>query len=224
MVNKDSSKLRIDMVSDVVCPWCIIGYQKLLRALAQVQQSRPDVEIEVVFQPFELNPHMRPEGQNVNEHIAEKYGADQRTIDENRARMKAVGAELGVIFNSSDQARIYNTFDAHKLLHYAQTMGVQLALKLALFDAYFTQRLDISNQEVLIQLGVDVGLSEDQCRSVLSDTDLDKDVRGELQNFINLGVTSVPTFIFDQKYSVNGAQEPQVLQQVIEQVLDATVS
>ncbi|MGH1370633.1 MAG: DsbA family oxidoreductase [Cellvibrionaceae bacterium] len=221
MVENESNYLRIDMVSDVVCPWCIIGYQKLLKALDRVKHSRPDLEVEVVFQPFELNPNMPPQGQNVNEHIAEKYGADQRTIDDNRARMREVGAELGITFNSNDQARIYNTFEAHKLLHFAHTMGLQLALKLALFDAYFSQRLDVSNREVLIELALKVGLPEDQSRAVLEGDELDSVVRAELQKYINAGVSSVPTFIFEQKYSINGAQEPQVLQQVIEQLLDA---
>ncbi len=221
MTDTTAKSIRIDMVSDVVCPWCIIGYQKLLKAIDQAKLAHPELEVDIVFQPFELNPNMPPEGQNVNEHIAEKYGADQRTIDDNRARMKAVGAELGVVFNSGDQARIYNTFEAHKLLHDAQRLGLQLPLKLALFDAYFTQRLDISNRETLIGLAAKVGFPEDQARAALDDSDLDDVVRRELQQFINLGVSSVPTFIFEQKYSVNGAQEPQVLQQVIEDVLKA---
>ncbi len=220
MADEQSKSLRIDMVSDVVCPWCIIGYQKLLKAIDRVMQARPELNVDIVFQPFELNPNMPPQGQNINEHIAEKYGADQRTIDDNRARMKAVGEPLGIVFNTTEQTRIYNTFEAHKLLHYAHSLGLQRPLKLALFDAYFTRRSDISNREVLIELAVEVGLVEALSRQALESRELDSLVRAQQQRYINSGISSVPTFIFEQKYSISGAQEPQLLQQTIEKLLD----
>jgi len=221
MSGATTAVLRIDMVSDIVCPWCIIGYRKLVKAIEEIQKTQPELEIDLHFQPFELNPQMPPEGQNVNEHIAEKYGADERTIADNRARMKAVALELGVVFNSSDQSRIYNTFNAHKLLHEAAVIGLQLPLKLALFDAYFTQRLDISDPDILLNIATDIGLTEDRVRAVLADDSLSATLRGELQTFIKAGVSSVPTFIFNQRYSVNGAQEPAVLQQVMEELLQS---
>ncbi len=211
--------LRIDMVSDVVCPWCTIGYQKLARAIAQVEEKYEGLSIELHMQPFELNPQMPPKGQNVNEHIAEKYGADAATIAANRARMKAVAAELGLVFNSDDSARIYNTFHAHKLLHIAAEEGLQLKLKLALFQAYFTDRKNISDDQVLIDIAVSVGMEEQQVRAALADEALTNDVRAEQQRFINLGISSVPTFILNQRYSINGAQESQVLMQAFEDVL-----
>jgi predicted DsbA family dithiol-disulfide isomerase len=221
MNDATAATLRIDMVSDIVCPWCTIGYQKLLKAMSELQKTRPELTIDVHFQPFELNPQMPPEGQNVNEHIAEKYGADEHTIADNRAKIKAVALELGLEFNSSDQSRIYNTFNAHKLLHEADTIGLQRVLKLALFEAYFTRQLDISDSEVLVTIATDVGMAEDRARAVLADEQLSAEVRGQLQTFIRAGVSSVPTFIFNQRYSVNGAQEPELLQQMMEQVLQS---
>ncbi|MAZ87502.1 MAG: disulfide bond formation protein DsbA [Cellvibrionaceae bacterium] len=219
MSTSQPQTLRIDMVSDVVCPWCTIGYQKLARAIAQVEEKHKDLSVELHMQPFELNPQMPPEGQNVNEHIAEKYGADEATIAGNRARMKTVAAELGLVFNSDESARIYNTFNAHKLLHRAAEQGIQLELKLALFQAYFTDRENISDNQVLIDIAVSVGMDEQLARAALADEGLAGEVRAEQQRFINLGITSVPTFIINQRYSINGAQESQVLMQAFEDVL-----
>ena len=147
MSDNTAPTLRIDMVSDVVCPWCTIGYQRLQKALEQF----PDLQVELVFQPFELNPKMPAEGQNINEHIAQKYGADEATTQRNRAQLRALGEAEGVTFNANSESRIYNTFLAHKLLLKAEELGNQERLKLALFKAYFAERKNVSDPEVLLR-------------------------------------------------------------------------
>ncbi|NIB41572.1 DsbA family oxidoreductase [Pseudomaricurvus alkylphenolicus] len=210
----EQSVLRIDMVSDVVCPWCTIGYQRLQKALSQF----PDLKVELSFKPFELNPAMPPEGQNVNEHIAEKYGLDVPTIEHNRLQLRAVAAEEGVTFTSDSESRIYNTFLAHKLLLRAEAMGTQTALKLALFRAYFEERRNISDAETLVDIAEQNGFSREQAMAALEDEALSQAVRIEENAYRSMGITAVPTFIFNQQYSVSGAQDAGVLGNVIQEI------
>jgi len=206
--------LRIDMVSDVVCPWCSIGYQRLQAAL----RNFPEMEVELNFQPFELNPHMPSEGQNVNEHIAEKYGADDATIEQNRQRLRAQGEAEGVTFKMDSEARIYNTFLAHKLLHKAEELGTQEALKLALMEAYFAHRRDVSSPEVLADIASDHGFSSELTADTLADEDITQQVRAAQDQYKAMGISAVPTFIFNQQYTVSGAHEADTLVNVIKDI------
>ena len=142
--------LKIDFVSDVSCPWCIIGLKGLEEALARTGDL---IDAQMTFQPFELNPGMAPEGENIGEHIARKYGSTPEQSAANRAMIRDRAAALGFAMNSSAESRIYNTFDAHRLLHWAAIEGRQAALKHALFTAYFTDQQDPSNHEVLVEIG-----------------------------------------------------------------------
>ena len=211
--------LRIDMVSDVVCPWCIIGYKKLEQALMLLKQRQPQLNVSLNFQPFQLNPQMPREGQNVNEHIAEKYGADPTTIAQNRARIQAVAKELGVEFNTSEKSRIYNTFLAHKLLHIAKPGQQQLALKLALFDAYFTRQQDVSDPQVLKTLALEVGLDAGVVERALDDESVSHDVQNTMNQYIQAGISAVPTFVINRRYSISGAQETEILLKAMEDIL-----
>lgn len=211
--------LRIDMVSDVVCPWCIIGYKKLEQALMQLKQRQPHLNVSLNFQPFQLNPQMPREGQNVNEHIMEKYGADPAGIAQNRARIQGVARELGVEFNTSEQSRIYNTFLAHKLLHVAEPGQQQLALKLALFDAYFTQQQDVSDPLVLKALALEVGLEAEVVERALDDETLSEEVQSTMNQYIQAGISAVPTFVVNRRYSISGAQEADILLKAMEDIL-----
>jgi predicted DsbA family dithiol-disulfide isomerase len=130
-----SAALKIDFVSDVSCPWCVVGLNGLLQAL---EILRDEAQAEIHFQPFELNPKMGPDGQNITEHISEKYGSTPEQSQKNREAIRARGAEVGFAFRTDGNSRIYNTFDAHRLLHWAGLEDLQLPLKQALFKAYFT--------------------------------------------------------------------------------------
>ncbi|MFT5690847.1 MAG: putative DsbA family dithiol-disulfide isomerase [Oceanicoccus sp.] len=207
--------LNIDIVSDVVCPWCTIGYQRLQAALTKF----PELNVKITFQPFELNPAMPPEGQNVNEHIAEKYGSNQATIDANRKNLRELGESEGVKFDTHSDSRIYNTFLAHKLLLKTEGTDAQKGLKLALFDAYFAQRKDISNPEVLIKIALENGFTLNEANETLADETLSQLLREKEQYFIDRGISAVPAFIFNNQYQVSGAQDPTVLGGVISQII-----
>ena len=163
-----TTHLKIDFVSDVSCPWCVIGLRALEQALERVKD---EVQAELHFQPFELNPHMPAEGQEITEHITQKYGITAAQADANRENIRQRGAQLGFKFSSASEAgggrhRIYNTFDAHRLLHWAglQGGGLQKALKEALFAAYFTDGQSPASHEVLARVAGEVGLDAERAR------------------------------------------------------------
>jgi predicted DsbA family dithiol-disulfide isomerase len=193
--------LDIKIASDISCPWCIIGYKALQQALENLKDS---VSADISWLPFELNPDMAPEGQDIGEHIQDKYGATPEQSAGNRERIKQMGADLGFTFNRG--ARIYNTFDAHRLLHWAKTQSKQTELKLALFDMYFTGGGNPSDKDQIIATAVKVGLDQEQARAVLESDQYGNDVRAlEQQNHQN-GINAVPAFIINGKYMINGGQ------------------
>jgi len=194
-------KLQIDIVSDVMCPWCIIGYKQLASALKATNTPH-----EIRWHPFELNPNMPPEGQNIREHIAEKYGSTKAQSDASRLQMKRVGAELGFEFNYSEDARMHNTFHLHQLLHWAEQQGRMHDLKMALFTAHFTNERNLSDDAVLADIASEIGLDRDDALTVLSDQRFADAVRNAEQHWINQGIQSVPAVIFNQRHLVSGAQ------------------
>ncbi|MBK6708643.1 MAG: DsbA family oxidoreductase [Sphingomonadales bacterium] len=216
--------LRIDIVSDVVCPWCIIGYKQVEKALTLLPEP---VEAEFHWHPFELNPDMPPEGEDAGQHIARKYG---RSPDEGKAvreRIKNTAAELGFIFGDMGARRLYNTFDAHKLLTRVGSehgWQKQTELKLALFSAYFQQGKDVSDRAVLLDVAEGIGLDRAACEAWLADEILAREVRGEESYWINENVAGVPAIIFDDKYMVPGAQSAETFAQVIGKVLAKRVA
>src|ERR1700734_973100 len=157
--------MKIDFVSDVSCPWCVVGLKSLEAALERVGS---EVSAEVHFQPFELNPQMGPEGQDIVEHIAQKYGSPAADIGRRQEGLRARGEALGFHFGFQRRGRIYNTFDAHRLLHWAEAEGKQQALKHALFTAYFTEGRDPSNHDELVKVAGSVGLDEARARGDLA--------------------------------------------------------
>ena len=198
-----STPLKIDFVSDVSCPWCIIGLRGLTEALDQLG---PEVQAEIHFQPFELNPNMAAEGQNITEHITEKYGSTAEQSQANRARIRDMGAELGFAFRTDGQSRIYNTFDAHRLLHWAGLEGLQYNLKEALFKAYFTDQQDPSDHGTLAGIAEGVGLDRVRAEAILASDEYAAEVREQEQLWVSRGVTSVPTIVFNDQYAVSGGQ------------------
>lgn len=216
--------LQIDIISDVMCPWCAIGYS----ALKQAAQSFPEAGIQIRWHPFELNPNMPVEGQDLREHLAEKYGSTEEESEQNRIHMTKLGNELGFEFNFSDTQRIVNTFNAHQLLTWAGELqespgyadDLQTQLKMALFTAYFRDGVDVSNTDELIRIATDVGLSAQEAQQLLEQQTYAGAVRAEQQQFQQMGINSVPGVILANKYLVSGGQPVEVFKRAIQQVLD----
>ncbi len=207
--------LQIDFVSDVSCPWCIIGLRALEVALDRV---RDVVSANITFQPFELNPDMPPEGQNIVEHIAQKYGSTPEQSATNRAMIRERAAELGFTMNGSAQSRIYNTFDAHRLLHWAGQQHRQSALKEALFTAYFTDQRDPSDHQVLADVAASVGLDRNEAEAILASGRFATDVRTAEQLSQSRGIQAVPAIVIDGKYLISGGQPPQLFEKALREI------
>ena len=206
--------LKIDIVSDVVCPWCAIGYANLDSAL----QQSPEISANIDWHPFQLNPYMGKEGQDINEHLEEKYGLSPEQLKANKQTIVERGAESGVDFKFEQRARIYNTLDCHILLHYAAEQGKQTELKLALFNAYFTQGLDVSDQAVLLNTIEEVGLNKTEAQAVLNDEQYKKTVQEEESKFKHMGISSVPSFIINNKYLLSGGQPVESFKQALAEI------
>ena len=208
-------QLKIDFVSDVSCPWCIIGLKSLERALARLDGQ---VGAGIHFQPFELNPQMVPGGQDIGEHLNQKYGMTEEQGAQNRESIRARGEALGFTFNMDKRSRIYNTFDAHRLLHWAQLEGRQHALKRALFAAYFTEGRNPSDREVLIDVAKQAGLDAERAREVLESGRYADEVREREQFYGQQGIRAVPSVIVDDRYLIQGGQPVEVFEQALRQI------
>lgn len=206
--------VQIDIVSDVMCPWCIVGFRQLEQALSHL-----NIGAFVRWHPFELNPNMGPEGQNLAEHITEKYGSTPAQSQENRVRLTELGTSLGIDFRFSDDSRIVNTFAAHQLLGWAQEHGLQHPLKMALFDAHFTQGRDVSDPDVLVQSAAGVGLDGAAARHVLSSGSQADATRTAQAFWTSRGISGVPSMVFDQRYLLTGAQGAKTYAELLEKVL-----
>ena len=196
-----TTKLQIDIVSDVMCPWCVIGYRQLAMALEATGTPH-----EIRWHPFELNPDMPPEGQNVREHVAEKYGSTKEQSDASRVRMIQAGAEVGFEFRYADDMRMHNSFNLHQLLHWAEQQGRMHDLEMALFAAHFTHGRNLSDDAVLADVAAEIGLDRSEALAVLTDQRFATEVRAAEQVWINQGIQSVPAVIFNRRHLVSGAQ------------------
>jgi predicted DsbA family dithiol-disulfide isomerase len=205
--------LRIDFVSDVVCPWCAIGLASLEQALQRLQG---EVEAEIHFQPFELNPQMPAEGEDAAEHLKKKYGMPDAQLAENRERIRARGAELGVEFAS--RGRIYNTFDAHRLLHWAEGEGRQRDLKHALLRAYFTDGRNVSDRDTLVEIATGAGLDATRARAILDSDEFAEEVRITERFFTQAGISGVPAIFIERQHLVSGGQPPEVFERALREI------
>ncbi|MBU2903764.1 MULTISPECIES: DsbA family oxidoreductase [Arenibacter] len=212
-----ADKIKIDIVSDVVCPWCTIGYKRLDKAISEMGIQD---QVEIEWQPFELNPHMPKEGQNVQEHIAEKYGSSLEDQKRSQEYMAEAGAELGFTFDYFDEMRMANTFEAHILLEYAKAFGKQTELKMRLTTAFFSERKDVSDRAILKQALLDVGLNAEEALAKLDNDEARYEIRSKEDYWKNLGVNSVPTIVFNRKSAVTGAQPVDVFKQILTEVIE----
>jgi predicted DsbA family dithiol-disulfide isomerase len=210
-----ANKLRIDIVSDVVCPWCIIGYRQLAQALEATGTAH-----EIHWHPFELNPDMPAEGQNLRDHVAEKYGTSKEQSEDSRVRMTEVGADVGFEFRFADDMRMHNTFNLHQLLHWADQQGRMHDLKQALFTAHFTNRRNLSDDSVLADVAADVGLDRAAALAVLEDQRFAAEVRTAENTWINQGISGVPAMIFNRRHLVTGAQGVENYTRILQQLAE----
>ena len=212
---QDPAIVQIDIVSDVMCPWCIVGFRQLEQALGWVGAGAY-----VRWHPFELNPDMPPQGQNLREHITQKYGSTPEQSEQNRAHLVKLGEELGIAFNFDENSRIVNTFAAHQLLGWAQTKGLQHPLKMALFEAHFVQGRDVSDPKELCAIAGEVGLDSAEAQEVLATASHAEETRAHQQFWTSRGVSGVPAMVFAGQYLLTGAQGAQTYAQMLKKVLD----
>ncbi|WP_293025175.1 DsbA family oxidoreductase [Pandoraea sp.] len=208
--------LRIDFVSDIACPWCAVGLSSLRLALARLEN---EVEPEIVVHPFELNPDMAAGGENTVKYLSRKYGRTPEQVAQTQAMIRERGASVDFTFGP--RTRVYNTFDAHRLMHWAGLQGEQLPLKLALLRAYHSDDKDVSNHDVLVEVAESVGLDPVEARAVLQRGDYAEQVRAEERDYQAKGIHSVPTIIFNRRYVLTGGQPVETFEQVIREVLAA---
>ena len=205
--------VRIDVISDVVCPWCYIGKRRIENAMALA----PEVPVELCFRPFFLNPWLPREGISREDYLTHKFGSVDAYKDI-AARVVAAASEEGLSYRPELVQRQPNTIDCHRLIHWAEEEDKAAAMKQRLMELYFRDGGDLTDTEVLVQAAADVGLDADDVRKRLA-TDEDVElVSMRAQEAADRGISGVPTYIFQQKYAVSGAQDPQVLARAIRQV------
>ena len=205
--------LRMDIVSDVVCPWCVIGYHQLAKAAEDT-----GIRIDVHWHPFELNPDMAQEGENLREHLAAKYGTTPEGSIKARARLTEMGAALGFEFNYADDMRMVNTFRAHQLIDWAEDQDRAHDMKLALFEAFFTRREDLNNVEVLAEVAASISFDRDTARAVLESGERAESVRKKERFWTSRGVTGVPAMVFNRKHLFTGAQGEENYAKILKQL------
>ncbi len=210
--------LRIDFVSDVVCPWCAIGLSSLEQALQRLQG---EVDADIHLQPFELDPHTPAGGVDVADNLKRKYGMSDAQLAENQELIRARGAELGFVFDFNARSRSWNTFDAHRLLHWAGIEGRQSALKHALLVANFSEGRNVSDHGTLVAIVEGVGLEAERARAILTSDEYAAEVREAEQFFKRNGINSVPAVIVDRKHLISGGQPVEVFERALREIAAA---
>ena len=207
--------MKIDFVSDVACPWCAVGLYSLETALAKLGDTVP---IEMHFEPFELNPAMPPEGEDAVEHLSRKYGAPPEQLAKSRAALRERGAAVGFTFG--DRPRVWNTFDAHRLLHWVglEDPHRQSALKHALLAAYHTNAENPGAHDVLLRLAKEAGLDVERARAILASDEFAAEVRERERFWQERGIHSVPAIVIDDRHLISGGQAPEVFEQALRRI------
>tara|TARA_R110001583_G_scaffold145698_1_gene297696 strand:+ start:18705 stop:19355 length:651 start_codon:yes stop_codon:yes gene_type:complete len=207
-----NKKIKLDIISDVVCPWCIIGYKHLAAAIEELDLQD---QVEIEWQPFELNPDMPAEGEELRAHVARKYGSSREDSDQARVKLTKLGADYGFQFDYFDDMKIVNTLDAHILLDYAHQVGKQTALKMRLFSAFFSEQKDISIPEILIKEAEAVGISALQSQAALANEEIKARVKSLEAQWQQMGVSGVPTVVFNRTSALTGAQPQEAFKEAL---------
>lgn len=206
------TRIRIDFVSDVSCPWCAIGLHALEQALGRLEG---ELDADIHLQPFELNPQLPPGGEDATEHLMRKYGSSAEQVEANRAVLRERGDAVGFHFDLERRSRIYNTFDAHRLLHWAGLKGHQLPLKHALLKAYFIDGEDVSAHTTLVRLAGSVGLDPERAGDVLAREEYAGDVRKQEHYYLERGIQSVPATIINGQHLISGGQPVEIFERML---------
>jgi predicted DsbA family dithiol-disulfide isomerase len=206
-------RMKIDFVSDVACPWCAVGLNSLERALERIGDQ---IDVRIEFQPFELNPALQPEGRETVAYLAEKYGSSPERIAQTQQMIRERGAEVG--FSFGERPWVWNTFDAHRLLHWAGLEGKQRELKHALLAAYHTHAENPGSPEVLARLAAEVGLDADRAREILESDEFSAEVREREHHWQRLGIQSVPSIVVNERHLIQGAQPPEAIEQALRRI------
>ncbi len=216
--------IKIDFVSDIACPWCAVGLGNLNKAMASMGDR---AKFELHFRPFELNPQMPKGGQEVIEHLTEKYGISEAQVQENQAQIRAKAKEAGFDFHPQGRQRVYNTFDCHRLLFWAANelgLAQQALLKVELLKTYFCLAVDLDDEQNLLDAVIRAGLDPLRAHQVLANNEFAQEVRQEEQRYTSLGIHSVPSIILNDQYLVQGAQPPESFVSAFEQLIEYTSS
>jgi predicted DsbA family dithiol-disulfide isomerase len=211
--------LQIDFVSDVACPWCAVGLASFEQALKDLGD---DIAVELHFQPFELNPHLPTEGEDATLHLSRKYGASPAQLAQTREVLRQRGAEVG--FSFGERPRVWNTFDAHRLLYWAGPEGRQRELKHALLSAYHTHAQNPGAQDVLLRVAAEVGLDVARAREILAGDEYAGQVRERERFYQEQGIHSVPSVIIDERHLIQGGQPPEAFERALRRLAAETNS
>jgi predicted DsbA family dithiol-disulfide isomerase len=205
--------MKIDFVSDVACPWCAVGLNSLERALERIGDEIP---VELHFEPFELNPTLDAAGADAADYLRAKYGLSPEQLAKNRANIRDRGAAVGFAFG--ERAHVWNTFDAHRLLHWAGLEGRQRELKHALLRAYHGEGRNPGAHDVLVELAGEVGLDPARAREILASGEFTDEVRARERHWQALGIHSVPSVIVDDRHLIQGGQPPELFEQALRRI------
>lgn len=211
-----SNKIQLDIISDVMCPWCVVGYKNLEQAITELGLAE---QVELEWQPFELNPDMPQEGENLRDHIMRKYGSSAEESQRSRDQLAARGQAVGFDFNFYDSMRMVNSRHLHVLLDFALAYGKQTELKLRFFNAHFTEEKDLADLEVIAQELEAVSLDSNKALKRLKNADNVKKIEAQEFEWQRMGISAVPTVVFNRKSAVTGAQTVETYKQILQELI-----
>ena len=212
--------IKIDYVSDIACPWCAVGFGNLNKAMAQLNDR---ANFEIHFRPFELNPNMPLGGQDAIEHLTEKYGLSVEQVKANQSNIRSKAIEAGFEFHPEGRKRVYNTFDAHRLLHWAGkefNLEKQASLKRELLNTYFCLAVNLDDKKNIIDAVIRSGLDPIRAQEILDSSEFSREVKEEEMTYLNAGINSVPAIILNDQYLLQGAQPPESFVSAFEQLIE----
>ena len=212
---KIKNRIKLDIVSDVVCPWCIIGYKHLEAAINELGLQE---KVEIEWHPFELNPDMPEQGEDLRAHVLRKYGAKREDSDKARANISALGAEYGFEFDYFEKMKMVNTRYAHLLLDFAHQHGLQHQLKLRLFAAFFSKRKDVSDRTILLAEAQRVGLNPAEAALALDESKRQSELLKQASHWQQLGISGVPTVIFNRSSAMTGAHSQNTYKEALKEL------